>query len=160
MNRSVVLSIEMILFSSSNTILTSAEVLPGHVCQHTFQKAMALHNIVFTVVNNWLFPKLSGARNQVGESVRPKGGSRGPSNQNGCGAPGNSTQVVQVGLHPQKCFLPVLPLPLSARVRALVPTVRLTVWKKGVLTGRSAVLARWLTADLILAVFLVVTADR
>ena len=46
----------MILFSSSNTILTSAEVLPGHVCQHTFQKAMALHNIVFTVVNNWLFP--------------------------------------------------------------------------------------------------------
>ena len=56
MNRSVVLSIEMILFSSSNTILTSAEVLPGHVRQHTFQKAMALHNIVFTVVNNWLFP--------------------------------------------------------------------------------------------------------
>ena len=121
----------MILFSSSNAILTSAKVLPGHVCQHTFQKAMALHNIVFTVVNNWLFPKLSGARNQVGESVRPKGGSRGPSNQNGCGAPGNSTQVVQVGLHPQKCFLPVLPLPLSARVRALVPTVRLTVWKRG-----------------------------
>ena len=89
----------MILFSSSNTILTSAKVLPGHVCQHTFQKAMALHNIVFTVVNNWLFPKLSGARNQVCESVRPKGGSRGPLNQNGCGAPGNSTQVVQVGLH-------------------------------------------------------------
>ena len=29
-----------------------------------------------------------------------------------------------------------------------------------VLTGRSAVLARWLTADLILTVLLIVTADR
>ena len=41
----------MIFFYSTNTILTSAMLLPGHVCQHTFQKAMALHNILFTMVN-------------------------------------------------------------------------------------------------------------
>ena len=33
--------------------------------------------------------KLSGARNQGCESIRPKGGSGGPSSRNGCGAPGN-----------------------------------------------------------------------
>ena len=62
---------------------------------------MALHDIVFTVVNNRLFSKLSGARNQVGESVRPKGGSRGPSSRDGCGAPGNDAD----GFTPPEMFL-------------------------------------------------------
>ena len=45
--------------------------------------------------------KLSGARNQVGESVRPKGGSRGPSSRDGCGAPGNDAD----GFTPPEMFL-------------------------------------------------------
>ena len=91
----------MISFYSTNTILTSAMVLPGHVCQHTFQKAMAFHNILFTMVNIRLLASSLERANQGCESVRPKGGSRGPSSRNGCGAPGNYAD----GFTPPEMFL-------------------------------------------------------
>ena len=67
--------------------------------------------------------------------------------------------IMQMGLHPQKCFLPVLPLPPLPRVHTLVPTVRLTVSKRNVLAGRSDILVRRLTADLVPTVFLALSVD-
>ena len=103
---------------------------------------------------SWYWRKLSGAYKVVKMSAQKAAQ----------GAPRAEMVAVhqammQMGLHPQKCFLPVLPLPPWPRVHSLVPTVRLTVLKRNVLAGRSDILVRRLTADLVPTVFLALSVD-
>ena len=63
---------------------------------------------------------------------------------------------MQMGLHPQKCFLPVLPLPLRPRAYSFTPN---TLCERNVLTGRSDILSRRLTADQVPILFLALSID-
>ena len=99
-------------------------------------------------------PKLSGARNQVGENVRPKGGSRGPSSRDGCGAPGNDAD----GFTPPEMFLACATATALGEGPFISPNRTFDGFEKE-RADCSDILSRWLTTDQVPTIFLALSVD-
>ena len=70
-------------------------------------ESYGFHNIVFTMVNIWLFASSLERAIKVVKMSAQKAAQGAPRAE----MVAVHRAMMQMGLHPQKCFLPVLPLP-------------------------------------------------